>query len=155
DVTIRTCDVTFREVRLEPPFVLASGTISEFTVAYVDVEVQDRTGRVARGRGATILSVLWAWPDPVLTVVERDAQLRELMIDLSNVVGVHDHGDPFEHWGRLGGWLAANPDWNHVPKLAAGLALGAIDNAIHDAWARAAGANAYTIYDEAHLSADL
>lgn len=44
---------------------------------------------------------------------------------------------------------------DEIPRLAGLICLGAVDNAVHDAWARTAGRSAYSMYDADHLGEDL
>src|SRR5699024_4988253 len=70
--------------------------------------------------------------------------------------------DPIELWRGLYGELddrlarlASRYAVAQVPRLAGLLPLGAVDSAVHDAWATAAGRPASTMYDAAHLGRDL
>src|SRR5699024_6741199 len=70
--------------------------------------------------------------------------------------------DPIELWRGLYGELddrlarlAARYGVAQVPRLAGLLPLGAVDSAVHDAWAKAAGRPASTMYDATHLGRDL
>ncbi|HEX6681936.1 MAG TPA: enolase C-terminal domain-like protein [Candidatus Limnocylindrales bacterium] len=169
DVTVRSARVSFRQIDLDHPFAISGRVISWFTLALVDVEVADRRGRTARGLGASVLSVPWSWPVSTLDVQGRDAILRDLAVRLAEkATAAHGPADPIAHWFRLRagleddamcavGWRAgsAPEDAGGVPQLAAMLALGAVDNAIHDGWARAAGRPAHSMYGAEHLAVDL
>jgi L-alanine-DL-glutamate epimerase-like enolase superfamily enzyme len=161
DSDVRVLDATaeFREVRLDSAFNLAGASIAGFTVAYVTVEVVDRRGRRSRGRGASVLSVPWSWPRSALSVSARDSCLRRLVESLAARSTECEPGDPLVLWRQLHplteGRRAEAVDGEPVPALAATLALGAVDNAIHDGWARIARRPAFTMYGAQHLDHDL
>lgn len=159
DISVRESTVAFRPVTLCPPLVISSGRISQFTVVYVRLAVVNRGGNAATGVGTTVLSVPWAWPHSARSVADRDAVLRRLCISLTDAVSGRPPLDPFQLWRTLSDLLPglteqAGPT-EEMPKLAALLCLGAVDNAVHDAWARAAGRPAYAMYSARYLNLDL
>ncbi|WP_157251596.1 enolase C-terminal domain-like protein [Nonomuraea typhae] len=132
-------------------------------------EAESADGRLVRGRGASMLSVPWAWPRSPLGWRERDRALRELTDSLCDQAGRTAPGDPLtifdeleahldardghlnQRGGRPGprnGHMNAPDGSGPMPRLAAALALGAVDNAVHDAWARAAGKPAADLYPD-------
>lgn len=159
DVTVVAAAVRFRTVTLDHPFVISGRPIDAFTVAEVDATVTDTRGRTATGTGATVLSVPWAWPESGLDPAGRDAALRALTEEIAAAAVGLGPGDPLELWHELDAGLAdrLRPTGERpaVPPLAGQLALGAVDNAVHDAWARAAGLPAAVMYGPDHLGRDL
>ncbi|WP_166350586.1 enolase C-terminal domain-like protein [Phytoactinopolyspora limicola] len=149
DVRVVDAAVTFRWVELDHPLTISGRDISGFTVAEVGVEVESRRGRRGRGRGSTVLSVPWAWPGADGDPGDRDATLRALTERLAVASTEHRLGDPIELWLDLEG------DLGEVPRLAGLLALGAVDSAVHDAWAHAAARPAMSMYDAECLGVDL
>lgn len=163
DVRVVASQVDFRDVTLEHPLALSSGVVRGFTLAVVQVQVANRRGGTATGMGATILAVAWAWPRSICTPVERDHVMRQTVIEIADFATHLPPGDPFQLWHSMESALdcltaevvkrdgLAEP----VPALAATLALGAVDTAIHDAWGNAAGMPTWDMYDPAHLVTDL
>jgi L-alanine-DL-glutamate epimerase-like enolase superfamily enzyme len=147
DVVVREADVQFRRVELDQPFTISGRTIAWFTLALANVAVTDRRGRAARGSGASVLSVPWAWPTSDRTVEERDAAMRQLTRQFADRVLDGEPADPVAIWRRLHATAPAT-----MPPLAAMLCLGVLDNALHDAWARAADRPAYAMYTKEHLA---
>lgn len=163
DVTIQDADVSFDDITLTHPFSISGGTITEFTLATVTVTVVDRLGNAAKGSGASIFSIPWSWPGSTHDVASRDSALRALIQLLLNEVKTVPFSDPIEIWSHLFEAVdsmaasvadeAIGPE--RIPHLAAMLTLGAVDNAVHDGWARAAGRSAYTMYTPEYLNQDL
>lgn len=161
DVTVTGARVRFRPVTLDHPFVISGRPIAGFTVAEVHLEVRDRRGGTAEGTGATVLSVPWAWPRAGVTPERRDEVLRGLTEELASAVVGRPPADPIALWRQLDADLGARlvaerrDGTGPVPRLAGLLALGAVDNAVHDAWARAAGLPATAMYGPGYLGSDL
>ena len=162
DVQVLSAAASFRPIRLDQPLSISGREISSFSMAVVEVRVVDRTGTPGRGLGTTMLSVPWAWPVADIGLDERDRALRELTEELADALVQTGPGDPITLWRGLYsglderlGRLAERYRVPHIPRLAGLLALGAVDSAVHDAWAAAAGRPASTMYDAAHLTDDL
>lgn len=152
DVTVVEAAVDFPTVALRPPLVLSGGTIDRVTRPLVRVTVADRSGRTAEGVGTTVLSVPWSWPRSERSVDDRDATLRRLCERLAAAATGLPATDPIRLWRELSADL---PPSDEVPRLAALLCLGAVDNAVHDGWAVAAGRPATEMYTADHLADDL
>lgn len=162
DIRVTAAAVTFQEVRLDQPLSISGRAISWFTVAEVHLETINRIGSSGRGLGASSLSVPWAWPEAEASIETRDQILRELTEELAREAVGAGPADPIEIWRGLYGDLdsrlarsARRHGIAEIPRLAGLLALGAVDNAVHDGWAMAAGQPASTMYHADHLSADL
>ncbi|MFG3700598.1 enolase C-terminal domain-like protein [Micromonospora sp. NPDC047620] len=162
DITVRDARVSFREIDLDHPFMISGRAITWFTLALVDVVATNRRGEAATGRGASVLSVPWSWPTSRLDVRGRDAALRRLTERFAHAALGAEPADPVGTWLRLhqtvadtGAAVEDVPAPEPIPRLAALLCLGAVDNALHDAWARAAGRPAHTMYTPDHLAHDL
>ncbi|MEV0792569.1 enolase C-terminal domain-like protein [Kribbella sp. NPDC050459] len=155
--------ITYRDVRLSQPFEIANGTITSFTLVIVELTCADRTGKQRTGRGASVLSVPWSWPRSSLAVRERDSVMRKLALSLTEATKSAGFADPIEHWQHLSALLITKPAGLHgwgrigesIPHLALTLPLGAVDNALHDAWSRLAERPAWSMYDATFLNADL
>lgn len=159
DIRLLGVETTFDDISLETDFNIAGGRIGGFTVARVAATVADRSGRRATGSGATVLSVPWSWPDASVSLEARDGRVRQLVDEFASLAIEIEAADPFEIWRQLDessvGDETKPGDPGPVPDLARHLALGAVDNAIHDGWASAAEMPVYEMYTAEFLNRDL
>jgi hypothetical protein len=143
DVRIIDAQVRFEHVPFAKPLWLSSGPVDGLTEARVKVRARRGDGREASGEGSVLLSYPWAGGS--------DSAMRTAVSELVQACCALEPGDPFEHGATLLDRAAALPG----PTLSAQVALGPVDQAIHDAWARAAGASAFRMYTAEHLNSDL
>lgn len=163
DIRVIGAEADFEDIELEPPFVISGRPMTHLTSATVRLTVRTREGRPGHGSGTGILSVPWSWPRSPLSLDERDRIMRDLVRTLAaRLVELGGAGDPFTLWRPLESELPAVLDdaarhlrIDAVPPLAGLLALGAIDNALHDAWSRTAGRSPYEMYTREHMNQDL
>lgn len=162
DIRAVNARVEFIDVALDPPFVISGRPMTHFTAAVVHLDVQARDGSTATGLGASMLSVPWAWPRPDPDIEARDHVLRGLVHTFADQVLDGVGGDPFDIWrpiyDRLDETLvlaARSAGSPPIPRLAGLLALAAVDNAVHDAWSRAAGRSVYEMYTDEYMNEDL
>src|ERR1043165_3501610 len=121
DVRVTSATVRFAPVPFAIPLHLSSGPISELTEARVHVTVECRDGRMATGLGSVLLSYPWAGG--------TDTAMRSAVGDLANLATTLGYGDPLE----LGARLLDELPRLALPRLAAEVALGPVDQAVHDA----------------------
>lgn len=163
DIRVRGAEVRFRDVALEPPFVISGRPLTHITAVSVHVDVTDCAGQGSAGVGAGMLSAPWSWPSTDLDLETRDRVMRELVRELAAQMAESSlSGDPFVLWRPLYEGLddllagaARRAGVDRIPRLAGLLALGAVDNALHDAWSRAAGIPLTSMYTAEHLREDL
>ena len=165
DVRINSVEITFSDEQLAVPLRLSKGVIGEITYAEVTIGLVTRRGNVIAGRGAILLSDVWAFPHPTLDHAAKDNALRAVCTHLAKAIANGDEfNDPLQKhlWleqclaqavvtvEAAAGWAAGT-----LPHLAALNCLAPFDAAIHDGWARAIGASAYQLYTAQWLNADL
>lgn len=162
-ITIRDAQASFTEIKLAVPLTISGGTITTFSLATVTVTAVNKRGKSEEGSGASIFSIPWSWPQSTLTGADRDEILRRITTQLLDRIIDQERADPIQLWRSVVDALPAIvaaieadlPTGESVPHLAAMLAVGAIDNAIHDAWGRVAGRSCYTMYTSDYLNEDL
>jgi L-alanine-DL-glutamate epimerase-like enolase superfamily enzyme len=165
DGRIESAEITFSDERLAVPLRLSKGVISEITYAEVSIGWLTRQGEHARGRGAILLSDLWAFPHPTLDHAAKDRAMRALCTTLAELLPADgDYGDPLQkhHWleaclANAVAAVEAQEGWRvgTLPQLAALNCLSPFDAAIHDGWGRAIGGSVYQLYTGDWLNADL
>jgi len=162
DIWVRSARVRFRDVALEPPFVISGRPLTHLTAVTVHLEVVARDGTAVEGSGAGMLSVPWSWPSSGLDLDSRDGLMRELVRAFAALAAAPVAGDPFVLWRPLYEQLdtvlektARSAGIESIPRLAGLLALGPVDNALHDAWSRAAGLPLVSMYTGTYLREDL
>ncbi|MGP9733769.1 enolase C-terminal domain-like protein [Brachybacterium sp. AOP42-C2-15] len=163
DIQVREALVSFQDVALEPPFVISGRPLTHVSAVTVQMSAVTKDGRIVDGTGAGMLSAPWAWPSSTLDLAGRDQVMRELVRDLAARLNeAAGFGDPFTLWRPLYNALddvleeaAPRANGERIPRLAGLLALGPVDNALHDAWSRAAGRPLREMYTSEYLREDL
>jgi L-alanine-DL-glutamate epimerase-like enolase superfamily enzyme len=143
DVRVISATPQFHHVPFSTPLQLSSGAITGLTEARVNVSVVSRDEHTADGLGSVLLSYPWAGG--------TDLAMRAAVCCLAEALPAFGFGDPLEHGSRLLDMVADLEG----PRLAAEVALGPVDQAVHDAWAKASGRSAFHMYNGAYLNADL
>lgn len=154
DIRVLRAEISFTEVELEPPFVISGRPLTCLTSPKVRLTVETRDGERASGIGAGMLSVPWAWPHSSVELPVRDRVLRSLVrAFVGQLLHRGECADPFALWRPLYEELdetlaaaAGVAGLEEIPRLAGLLALGAVDNALHDAWGQAAARASYSMY---------
>jgi L-alanine-DL-glutamate epimerase-like enolase superfamily enzyme len=150
DVRILACEIEFRPIQFRRPLHLSSGPIHGATEARAVAKVFNRAGSRGTGCGSVLLSHPWAYDPPRADPEADDRAMREMVLELATIAS-SDRGytDPFEHADRLTATVV------DMPRLPALVCLAPIDAAVHDAWARAAGTDAYRLYGCDFVARDL
>lgn len=162
DIRVRAARLYFLPVETRVPLKFGTETLTHVTCARVEVQVQDRNGRVATGWGETPLSVQWVWP-AALPYGRRHQALQDLCILLVDAWAVYpETGHPLEVGHAflqevLPGLLAAyNQDREEpVPWLAALVCCSAFDIAVHDAYGTLLQCPVYQTYNQDFMNRDL
>lgn len=162
-------------VRARLPLKFGPETLTEVVCARVALEVEDRAGRRAIGWGETPLSVQWTWPS-ALSYAERLDAKRALCAALTEAwAGFDRFGHPVEvghafqrevlhalaeevdrkRRADVGAAADADGRFEPIPHLAALVCCSPFDIALHDAFARLAGAPIYDLYGPEFLNTDL
>ena len=165
DVRVEAVKVTFSDEQLAVPLRLSKGVIAEISYAQVTMTLATRQGQETTGRGAILLSDVWAFPHPTLDHAAKDGAMRAICTKLAQQLPAADHfSDPLEKHELLEEILAQvmidveiERGWTPgtLSKLAALNCLSPFDAAIHDGWGRAIGRSVYQLYTAEWLNADL
>jgi len=153
-----------QEFAYRTPIKFGGRVVNSATIFDITVEVETRDGRRGQGTGSMPLSNAWAWPtdavpgEMALAAMQR---LAELYVEAGNQYrGV---GHPLEivnelsqHWSSTAETLVvalklAEP----IPRLAQLVSASPLDAAIHDAYGRCLGLNAYNTLGSEFVNRDL
>ncbi|HEU5050747.1 MAG TPA: enolase C-terminal domain-like protein [Gemmatimonadales bacterium] len=145
-------------------FAFGASTAGALTLAHVRVRVADGAGREADGWGAIFLSHPWAFPGGEPDGAAKDALMRGIVTALGErMAGGGVWGHPLDHFLALEPQLAtiaARVAAGHgtgvtVPPLCSLVCLSPIDAALHDAYGRLHGINAFDALGPEHVGWDL
>lgn len=154
----------FEDFRLRMPYQFGGRTITHLTLLNVSVLVRNGSGRQARGAGSMPLGNAWAFPSSRVTHDQSLRAMRALAERIASITAHHpQRAHPIDLFrsleplyleaaarvsaeGRL-----AEP----IPKLCALVAASAFDLAIHDAFGKVNGVNAYRAYGPEFMERDL
>ena len=152
---------------LETPsgeFSFGAGTAGALTLAHVRVRVAGADGREADGWGAIFLSHPWAFPTADVTPKAKDDLMRRIIVALGQrLVSGSAAGHPLDHFlaiepllARIARDVAADAGIDvPVPPLCTLVCLSPIDAALHDAYGKLHGLNAFDALGPDHIGWDL
>jgi L-alanine-DL-glutamate epimerase-like enolase superfamily enzyme len=145
-------------------FAFGASTAGALTLAHVRVRVADASGREADGWGAMFLSHPWAFPGTEPDGTAKDALMRGIIGVLGErLVDSGETGHPLDHFlsiepdlGAIADAVAAGQGINAaVPPLCTLVCLSPIDAAVHDAYGRLHGVNAFDAQGPGYVTWDL
>jgi L-alanine-DL-glutamate epimerase-like enolase superfamily enzyme len=162
-VRIVEVEPTFTVEQPGAEFAFGASTAGALTLAHVHVRVADASGREADGWGAIFLSHPWAFPGTGPGAA-KDALMRGIIEALgTHLVARDETGHPLDHFlsiepelGAIAGDVAtAHGIAVDVPPLCTLVCLSPIDAAIHDAYGRLHGVNAFDALGPGYVGWDL
>jgi len=162
DIRVRSMEARFSPAVLRTPLKFGSGMVTDITLAEVTAEVENRSGRTARGRGAILLSDLWAWPGK-LAHATRDTAMRRLTQRLAELFSGGEFGHPIDlYWDRKKAMLEIAAELSAEANLAEPInaltvlmCASPIDAAVHDGFGLANGISSYDGYGREFMANDL
>jgi hypothetical protein len=159
EVSTRSQSITYRT-----PIKFGGRVVVDAVVFDVEMEVETRDGRRGRGVGSMPMANAWAWPSKVVT---GEVALAAMMAFAERLPGrvadlaVVGHPIELSHaWSAVYGALAAEiaAEMNlaePMPILAQLVAGSPVEAAVHDAYGKTLGANAYNLLGPDYVNTDL
>jgi L-alanine-DL-glutamate epimerase-like enolase superfamily enzyme len=157
-------ELYFLPVETRVPLKFGPETLTHVTCARVRLRVVDGSGRAADGWGETPLSVQWVWPS-ALSYQERHEAMKALCVAMTEAwASLGFAGDVLEVGHVFCEFVlprllseanAARAGREPNPHLAGLVCASAFDQALHDAYGRAAALPVYETYTGEFLNADL
>lgn len=163
DIRIEDVHVDVEDLPFRAPLKFGGRVVDHYQIVNVHVRVRTRSGREATGFGSMPIGHVWAWPTE-LEPVRTESAMRRLS---DRVARTAASLDSFAHPLELGCQLADLLDRlaqevvleqnieEAMPRLAALVAASPVDAAIHDAFGKANGVNAFRALGPKFLDRDL
>ncbi len=146
------------------PIKFGGRVLADVTLLHVTANVETRDGRRGAGFGSMPMGNVWAWPSGALAADRTLAAMIELARRITRAANDYEGvGHPLEITYDLAGLYAPAADEvvrelgleEPVPRLAQLVAASPVEAAIHDAYGKTLGQNAYNLLGEPYMSRDL
>ena len=153
---IRLCEVTSgtRYIKYRAPIKFGGRVVTDVVLLDVTAEVETREGRRGQGSGSMPMGNVWAWPSSQTPTDKALAAMVELGRQLARAAGEYpSFGHPLDITEDLAESYAGAADGivrraglsEAMPRLAQLVAASPLEAAIHDAFGKALGRNAYNL----------
>lgn len=151
-------------VRCRTPLKFGAVVVDELPIGMVRAVVENRQGTRAEGWGAMFLMDLWAWPVSRAAHAAKNQLMQDLLDGYAAAVaGAHDYAHPLDLFmatkaelQRLNQALCAvHTPGETMPYLGALICASPVDHALHDAFGKVNGIDAYRGYGPDHMAHDL
>ncbi len=144
----------FEDFLYRAPYVFGGKSVDRVTLLNVNVVVQGKDGRTAKGFGSMPLGNVWAYPSKTLTYDETLGAMKTLAGKIEKIAGSHaEYGHPVD----LG--VALEPLYlraaDGMPKLAVLVTASPFDAAVHDAYGKLLKRSTYQTYGQDTMRHDL
>lgn len=154
DVRAVAASTFLHRIATRVPLKFGTEVLRDVHVAHVDLVVEGRDGRRARGVGECPLNVQWAWPSP-LPYARRLAAMTHACVALTDAWAQFDVvGHPMEIGHAFDRDVLPSVT-RDLPRLAALVCNAAFDVAAHDAYGRLHDVDIYDTYHHDWLNHDL
>ena len=163
---IRVLEVTAATEQFDyrVPIKFGGRVLADVTLLHVTAKVETRDGRHGEGFGSMPMGNVWAWPSGSLAADQTLAAMIELARRIARAANDYEGvGHPLEIAHDLSGLYSPTADGvvrdlaleEPVPRLAQLVAASPVEAAIHDAYGKTLGQNAYNLLGEPYVSRDL
>jgi L-alanine-DL-glutamate epimerase-like enolase superfamily enzyme len=155
DIRVKDVSTGYEDYRYRTPIKFGGVALDRVTILNVEMTVETRAGKVARGFGSMPLGNVWAWPSRSLTYDQTLAAMKQLAERWAAVHRALDmDGHPVQTTHMLEpalsmGAQAVGDDFGlsePMPLLAAFVVASPFDAALHDAYGKVHGLNSYRTY---------
>jgi L-alanine-DL-glutamate epimerase-like enolase superfamily enzyme len=164
DVRLVSAGATSERIAYRTPIKFGGRVVTDVVLLHVKVEVETQGGRRGQGLGSMPMGNAWAWPTDRLSSSETfEAMLALGGRMVSEAAGCRTLGHPLDITRELSEALATAADKivdaahlrEPMPRLAQLVAASPLEAAIHDAFGKVHGQNAYNMLGPDWVSADL
>jgi L-alanine-DL-glutamate epimerase-like enolase superfamily enzyme len=164
DIVLRQVASNTEHIQFRVPIKFGGRVMDAFTLVNVTAEVETRDGRRGQGFGSMPMANVWAWPSNEVSGDEA----KTAMIDLAQRLAARANDfagaeHPLEITHELSAWYQPMADEvtrsaglsQAMPRLAQLVAASPLEAAIHDAYGKALGQNAYNLLGRDYAARDL
>ncbi len=164
DIRIVGATSTTEQFQYRAPIKFGGRVVTDVTLLHVEVEVETRSGRRAKGFGSMPIGNVWAWPSQRVSALESEAAMIALgqqLVEAANAIRAYGHPLELTHdfapeYARQAATLTERGSLAEpMPRLAQLVSASPLEAAIHDAYGRALGANAYNLLSAEFCNRDL
>jgi L-alanine-DL-glutamate epimerase-like enolase superfamily enzyme len=164
DARVQSVELTTEDFHYRTPIRFGGVSLDRVTLLHAAVDIELGDGRVQRGTGSMPLGNAWAWPSPTLGYDETLGAMRAVADGVAAYyAGCTVAGHPVEITHAMEPHFPAVTETvmmerklaEPIPPLVALVAASPIDAALHDAYAKALGLNAFRTLTAEFLRPDL
>jgi L-alanine-DL-glutamate epimerase-like enolase superfamily enzyme len=164
DIRIIGATVETTRIAYRTPIKFGGRVVEDAVILDVTLEVETRDGRRGRGAGSMPMSNAWAWPSSQVSGEQALAAMLALGQRITQQSPVLEgYGHPLQITHRMAGGYAATADEvmrdaglsEPMPRLAQLVSASPWEAAVHDAFGKVLGINAYNALDRSLVDHDL
>ena len=155
EIRITEIEPSYEEFLYRTPYMFGGREVDRVTLLNVRCTVRDSAGRTAQGFGSMPMGNLWAWPTKTLSYDQTLAAMKELAARIARLtLAYQEPGHPVDiNTALLPRYISAAPAG--MPKLCVLVTASPFDAAIHDAYGKLHGRNAFDLLGPDYLRGDL
>jgi L-alanine-DL-glutamate epimerase-like enolase superfamily enzyme len=154
DIRLKHVATSTQRIDYRTPIKFGGRVVVDVVLLNVTVDVETRDGRTGQGVGSMPMGNVWAWPTERVAGDDTLAAMLRLGEGLTEIAGVYaEMGHPLEITHDLSQQYQPAADAvvdqlglaEPIPRLAQLVAASPLEAAIHDAYGKTLGANAYNL----------
>ena len=155
DIRVIELEPSYEEFQYRTPYMFGGREVDRVTLLNVRCTVRNGAGKTAHGFASMPMGNMWAWPSKTLSYGETLASMKELAARITRItLDYQEPGHPIDiNSSLLPRYVAAAPDG--MPKLCVLVTASPFDAAIHDAYGKLHGRNAFDLLGPEYLRGDL
>ncbi len=164
DITVKRVAFTTEDFSYRTPIKFGGFVLDRVTLLNTEMDVESRQGKRATGRASMPLGNIWAFPSKSLPYEQTLAAMKRVADRVANIYGQSKvTGHPIDMtWQLESSFFDAAAEEStllalgeSIPRLATLVAASPFDAALHDAFGKVHGVNAYHTYGCEFLDNDL
>lgn len=164
DIRVAEVRTSYDEYAYRTPIKFGGVAVNAALVFNVEIDVVSRGGKTATGFGSMPLSNIWGFPSQKLTSDQTLDAMKRLSERAAKITAAHsEYGHPVDLGVHLEEEYLADADRlsaelglaQSIPKLATMVTCSPFDAALHDAYGKMLGVNAFHTYGPEFMNSDL